>query len=160
MLDSSIKPLADTEYFKPGLASGLAVIIFTVAPRPPEGTSTLDDLYTSSALTPSEDRFSRLNERELPVPGICLPLSVSKLNEGPKPRTVIWLPSLLLRLIVTPVILCKDSARLVSGNLPISSADIASTIPEAALFISCDRAKLPLMPLTSIISTVSSKFAP
>ena len=45
------------------------------------------------------------------------------------PRTVICVPSLLTRWIETPVILCSASARFWSGNLPISSAVIASTTP-------------------------------
>ena len=59
---------------------------------------------------------------------------MTKLNSGPKPRTVIWLPSPLARDTDTPVIRCNDSARLVSGNLPISSAVIASTTPLESRF--------------------------
>ena len=140
-------PLADTEYRRPGLCSGLAVIILTVAPKPPLGFSARAVLYTSIALIPSDARFSRLYERVLPVPGICRPFKVIRLNSGPKPRTVIWLPSPLERLTDTPVIRCSDSARLVSGNLPISSAEIASTTPLASRFTSIERIKLPRIPL-------------
>ena len=87
------------------------------------------------------------------MPAIWRPLRVTILNDGPKPRTVIWLPSPLARLTETPVMRCSDSAKLVSGNLPISSAEIASTTPDMLRFKSIDLTKLPRMPLTSIISS-------
>ena len=131
----------------------------TVAPKPPLGCSPRAVLYTSNAETPSDDKFSKLYERELPVPGICRPFKVIKLKSGPKPRTVISLPSPLERLTETPVIRCKDSARFVSGNLPISSAEIASTTPDMDLFKFIERIKLPLIPLTSITSISPSVFS-
>ncbi len=57
------------------------------------------------------------------------PFSVTRLYCGPKPRTVTSAPSPLRRSIDTPVMRWSDSARLVSGNLPISSDEIASTTP-------------------------------
>src|SRR5690606_39774907 len=70
-------------------------------------------------------------------------------------RTVTRAPSPLFRSIDTPVIRCSDSARLVSGNLPMSSAEIASTTPCAFRLTSIDRCKLPLIPVTTISSTMS-----
>ena len=87
------------------------------------------------------------------MPGIWRPFKVIKLNSGPKPRTVIWLPSPFARLTDTPVIRCNDSAKLVSGNLPISSDEMASTIPEESRFISIERISEPRIPFTSITST-------
>ena len=104
------------------------MVILTVAPIPPLGISERAVLYTSTPLTLSVAMSPKSNERP-PVVGIWRLLRVTKLNSGPKPRTVILLPSPLLRSIDTPVIRCKDSARLVSGNLPMSSEVIASTTP-------------------------------
>ena len=85
--------------------------------------------------------------------GITRPFSVTILNCGPNPRTVTRLPSPFERSIETPVIRCKDSARLVSGNLPISSAEIASTTPEASRFMRVDSLILERIPVTWMTST-------
>ena len=61
-------------------------------------------------------------------------------------------PSPPERSIETPVIRCKDSAKFVSGNLPISSAEMESTTPPASLLASIARPSEPLIPRTSIIS--------
>ena len=50
-------------------------------------------------------------------------------QSGPTPRTVTLDPSPIERSIDTPLMRCNDSARLVSGNLPISSALMPSTTP-------------------------------
>ena len=144
----------------PGFCNGFAVTIFTVAPNPPVGESARAVFITSSELTPSDDKFSKLNERVKPVPAIWRPLSVTKLNDGPKPRTVIWLPSPFERLTDTPVIRCNDSAKFVSGNLPISSAEMASTTPEASRFTSIERINDPRIPFTSMISSSGSAVFP
>ena len=74
----------------------------------------------------------------------------------PKPRTVTSLPSPLERLMDTPVIRCNDSARLVSGNLPMSSAEIASTTPTEFCLMDAASVRLDFRPVTSITSTRSS----
>ncbi len=56
----------------------------------------------------------------------------------------------------TPVIRCKDSAKFVSGNLPISSAVIASTTPDDSRFIVALLAREPLIPDTLMTSILSS----
>ena len=84
--------------------------------------------------------------------GICLPLRVTILKPPPKPRTVTSEPSPFTRLIDTPEIRCRDSAKLVSGNLPISSAEIASTTPEASRFVSIALSRLPRIPVTTTSS--------
>src|SRR5690606_41837466 len=48
-------------------------------------------------------------------------------------------------------------SRLVSGNLPISSADIASTTPPASRLTSMDRCRLPRIPVTRTSSTEDRK---
>ena len=85
---------------------------------------------------PSADRFSKSNDRVAfchrgsTLPGMERPFNVTRLNSGPKPRTVTREPSLFIRSMVTPGMRWMASARLVSGNLPMSSAVMASTTPE------------------------------
>ena len=121
----------------------------------------------------SAARFAKLNERELPetpppvaVPlpnasaaGIWRPLSVTMLNCGPKPRAVTTAPSPLRRSMETPVIRCSASLRFVSGNLPMSSALIASTTPTASRLVSIEALRLPRRPVTTT-SCSSSPCAP
>ena len=59
------------------------------------------------------------------------------------------------RLIATPGIRCKDSARFVSGNLPISSAKIASIIPELSRLRAVAAFIVDNMPVTTISSIAS-----
>src|SRR5690625_2700399 len=73
------------------------------------------------------------------------------LNCGPKPRTVTCEPAPLRRLIDTPVMRCSDAARLVSGNLPMSSALIASTTPIALRLIFIDCSRLLRIPVTTTV---------
>ena len=100
--------------------------------------------------------------KDLPPPycggivGIVLPLRVTKLNSGPKPRTLTVVPSSLLLSVVTPTILDKASARFPSGNLPRSSAVIASTIPTFFLLISIASLRLDLIPVVTTSSISSS----
>jgi hypothetical protein len=81
---------------------------------------------------------------------------VTKLSSGPKPRTATLSPSTLLLSIPIPTTLASDSAKLPSGNLPKSSAVIASTIPTLFLLIPIAVSKLLLIPVTTTSSTPSS----
>ena len=74
-----------------------------------------------------------------------------------KPRIETLSPTPKSVLIDTPVIRCSASAILLSGNLPISSATIASTIRPSVRLRSAAALRLPSMPLTSITS-ISSVF--
>ena len=85
--------------------------------------------------------------------GIWRPFSSTRLNGGPKPRTVTDLPSPRSRSMDTPVMRCKDSAKLVSGKSPMSSAVMASTMPSRARFKSIEFLRLWRMPYTTISST-------
>jgi hypothetical protein len=87
--------------------------------------------------------------------GICRPLSVTMLNCGPKPRAVTVAPSPLRRSIDTPVIRCSASERFVSGNLPMSSALMASTTPIASRLVSIEALRLPRNPVTTTSSSTS-----
>lgn len=88
------------------------------------------------------------------APGIRRPLRVTVLNCGPKPRAVTCAPSPSRRSIEMPVMRCSDSARLVSGNLPMSSALIASTTPAASRLMPIDWSRLLRMPVTLTASSV------
>ena len=87
------------------------------------------------------------------------PFHIEGENAGPRPRTEISLPSPLSRVIDTPGKRCKDSATFSSGNLLISSAEIASTIPSADLFISSALFKLARIPVTTTSSIIPSDCA-
>ena len=88
--------------------------------------------------------------------GICRPLSVTRLNSGPKPRTATFEPSTFDLSIATPTSLDRDSAKFPSGNLPISSAVIASTTPTFLRLMSIASIRLDLMPVVTTSSTSSS----
>src|SRR5687768_3256045 len=61
--DWSSWPLTPALKTMPSLSSGRAVLMLTVAPIPPEAMSARAVLYTSTALTASDDRFAKLKER-------------------------------------------------------------------------------------------------
>ena len=135
-------------------SSGLGVEILMVEPTPPEGMSARPVLYTWTPATPSDARSPKSKDRVTPLcVGIWRPFKVTRLYSGPKPLTVTWLPSPRCLDIETPVILWSDSARLASGNLPNSSAEIASTTPIESRLMSIDRLRLPRMPVTTISSS-------
>ena len=152
---------------KPGRSSGRGVLMLMTEPMPPVGRLARPDLYTSTPATPSAARLpkSKLREagasQQLPRPdaGIWRPFSSTRLKSGPNPRTVTVEPSPLLRSIDTPVMRWSDSARLVSGNLPMSSAEIASTTPCDSRFTSSDARKLARMPVTTMASPSSAEAA-
>src|SRR3546814_6576513 len=56
------------------------------------------------------------------------------------------------RWIDTPGRRCSDAATFESGNLPISSEEIASTTPAALRLMSRLRCSEPRMPVTTIVS--------
>src|SRR5690606_9755176 len=137
-----------------------------VAPIPPVVIFALPVLYTSTPLTPSDAKLPKSKALEPPPPpledcadGMVRPFKVTMLLPAPKPRTDTSPPSPLLRLIDTPVLRCKDSARLVSGNLPISSALIASTTPADSRLISIARSRDARIPVTTTSSTAASPCA-
>ena len=93
--------------------------------------------------------------------GIWRPFKSTRLNSGPIPRTVIRCPSPsaprpAVRSMDTPVMRCSDSARFVSGNLPMSSATIASTTPSDVRFTSAAAVRLRRTPVVTISSMTSS----
>ena len=88
--------------------------------------------------------------------GICRPFSSTRLKSGPTPRTVTREPSPIERSMETPLMRCSDSARLVSGNLPMSSATMPSTTPCESRFSSMEDVRLPRMPVTTTSSSVRS----
>ena len=148
----------------PPRSSGRAVITFRVAPMPPVGVSAREDLYTWICEMPSDAMFAKSKARPFRSPrfevGIWRPLSSTMLKSGPTPRTVIFEPSPIERSIDTPLMRCSDSARLVSGNLPMSSATMPSTMPSALRLRFSDEAMLWRRPLTTTVCvTVASSAA-
>src|SRR3984957_1366363 len=144
LLDVSSVALAENVAFIVLKWNGRAVVMLMVEPMPPLATSARPVLYTWIPEMPSAERFSKSKERvavaaptaPLPAtpstarfPGMERPFKVTRLNSGPKPRTVTRVPSLSKRSMVTPGMRWMASARLVSGNLPMSSEVMASTIP-------------------------------
>ena len=80
------------------------------------------------------------------------------LKSGPTPRTVTFEPSPLeLRSIETPAMRCIDSARFVSGNLPMSSATMPSTTPRDVRLRFSDVSSDARMPMT--VTVVASSLA-
>ena len=146
----------------PGLSSGRAVLMLMVAPMPPVGVLARLVLNTSMPEIDSDARLAKSNARELEAldssmlaPGICRPFNSTRLKSGPTPRTVTREPSPSERSIDTPLMRCSDSARLVSGNLPMSSATMPSTMPCASRLTFIDEVRLPRMPLTCTVSSVA-----
>ena len=112
----------------------------------------------------SKDRESGTAVSFKVAPGIWRPLSITRLKSDPTPRTVTLEPSpgtpdSGVRSMETPVMRCKDSARLVSGNLPMSSATMPSETPCSARFMFADEARLLRIPTVTISSIASSSWA-
>jgi hypothetical protein len=132
----------------------------TVAPMPPVGVSARLVLYTWICEIASDARLAKSKARPFRSPrlevGIWRPLSSTMLKSGPTPRTVIFEPSPIERSIDTPEMRCSDSARLVSGNLPMSSATMPSTIPSELRFRFIDEIKLWRRPVTTTLCTAGS----
>src|SRR3546814_20632823 len=80
---------------RPGRSNGRGVRILIDEPMPPDAIAARPLLYTSTPATPSDARLAKSNERDAgalaPSPrtevGIWRPLTVTRLNSGPKPRT-------------------------------------------------------------------------
>ena len=152
-VEVSWSPLPAAVKFMPGASSGRVVRMFRVAPIPPVGTSAVPVLYTSTALMPSDARLPKSKDRPSPLlVGICRPFSSTRLKSGPKPRTVTRAPSPRSLSMDTPVIRCSDSAKLLSGKSPMSSAVIASTMPSRLRFRSIDFLRLSRIPTTTTSS--------
>ena len=126
------------------------------------GTMTAADLtdFTPEWVTPLRVPYRGYELAELPpsallskAPGIWRPLSSTMLKAGPTPRTVTPEPSPLAeRSTATPEMRCIDSARLVSGNLPMSSATMPSTKPRASrlsVSVVSSACRIPVMTTTS-----------
>ena len=141
------------------MAKGRAVLTLTVEPIPPDCCVAVEVLCTSRLRTNSAAMVSKLKARLWFSDAICRPLTSTVLNSGPKPRTVISWPSPPERSIDTPVMRCSDSARLVSGNLPMSSAEMESTTPPASRLESIARPSAPRMPRTSMTSVFVSSLS-
>ena len=123
----------------------------TVAPSDPSSRSAWEVLCTVSSLNRSEEKILKSKERVRLTPpslsgppvvvSVSMPLISTRVNCGPRPRTVISRPSPSSRVIATPGMRCSDSARFWSGNLPMSSARMvsASEAMFSLIFSACSR---------------------
>ena len=130
------------------------------APTPPDCRCAVEDLKTSTPETSSEASVSKEKARPLAWAGsvgvaICRPFNNTVLNSGPKPRTVTNSPSPPERSMDTPVMRCNDSARLVSGSLPMSWGEIASTIPSESRLMVMALSSAWRVPVTTTSATSS-----
>jgi hypothetical protein len=145
--ESSYIALADAVALKPGCVQRTGRRMLIVAPMPPVGMSARPLFKTSTAEMPSDARLPKSKDRPRPLlVGIWRPFSSTRLKSGPRPRTVIRDPSPRERSMDTPVMRCSDSARLVSGKTPMSSAVMASTTPAEFRFRSIEATRLARMP--------------
>ncbi len=112
--------------------------MLTVPAAPPSTSSAVELLLTVSWVNSSVGNMSRSTSRLVfcesvrPVDAIATgaPLSSTRVKLVPSPRIATSWPSpVVSRLIVTPGMRLNDSAMLVSGNLPMSSAKIVSVKP-------------------------------
>jgi hypothetical protein len=84
-----------------------------------------------------------------------MPSSVTRVKLGPRPRRLICWPSPFVREICTPGMRAMASARLLSGSLPTSSAEIESTKFVEARFVSSAFSRLLRKPETTTSSMTS-----
>ncbi len=83
------------------------------------------------------------------------PLSSTRVKLVPRPRIWICRPSpVISRVSVTPGMREMDSAMLLSGNLPMSSALIASMKPTALRLALAELSSDARMPVTTTVSSL------
>ena len=157
-------PSMDTCEVLASRSNGLRVRRITVPPSAPSSKSAWEDLYTSRPATISEARISKLklrvasdNTNHCAVP-TAWPFSNVRFWSGCTPRMVTPWPSPKSRSMVIPGIRDNDSATFLSGNLPISSAVMASTTlseKRLVLIFSFWLARIPRISITSVLSAPS-----
>ena len=104
----------------------------------------------------SEGYRSYSTPRLSPIPISSRPFNVVPVKSSLKPRTEIPEVRPPTRSPARPGRRANDSAIDESGNLPMSSAEIASTIDLLSCLIACARISEPRIPLTAITSTSSA----
>ena len=137
-------------------SKGRAARRSTVAPKEPSSTSADAVLRTMISLKSSEAKILKSKPRERDGPSwfphdanASMPLMRTRVNSGFKPRTLMVRPSPPSRSMATPGTRCKDSAKLLSGNLPMSSALMTSTTPLSSFFLLSAPAKAARKPVTT-----------
>jgi hypothetical protein len=113
------------------------------------------DFWTTTDPTKSGDRLRKSKVRPPPLT-ISLPLSSVFTKEGLRPRTLIVLPVPRFRVIWTPVTRWSDSAILVSGYLPMSSAAMTSLTVASLRLMFAARSSYCRKPLTTTSLSSSS----
>jgi len=142
-------------------SSGRTVRRSIVAPRPWFNWSATGDLYTSMPRRSSAGNWSKLTPRLSLVEACSRPFKVPVEKSGARPRTLIVAarPVCLSRCVERPGRREMVSATLMSGNLPISSAEIDSTI-ESAFFLMLMALSMPLrMPVTVTVCVTGASCA-
>jgi hypothetical protein len=100
----------------------------------------------------SDGYWSNSTLRLSPVLTISRPLSKVVAKSGDRPRTLITCARPATRCAAMPGRRAMDSAMLESGSLPMSSAEIASTIEVDSFLMSIARSMPPRMPVTTTVS--------
>ena len=138
-------------------SNGRAARKSTVAPKEPSSTSADAVLRTMISLNNSDAKILKSKPREREGPSwlpqeakASMPLMRTRVNSGFRPRTLMVRPSPPSRSMATPGTRCKDSAKLLSGNLPMSSALMTSTTPLSSFFLDNAPAKAARKPVTTI----------
>ena len=135
---------------------GPRVTMLTLPPTAPSSCIAIGLFQTSSADTTLESSTEKLKLRLPSVLTTFWPLTVTWLSPAPSPRTLTSLPSPASRSREMPVMRCRASPMFSSGNLPMSSALMASMIWEAMRLRLIASSMLDRMPRTTISSTGSS----
>ena len=126
-----------------------------VPPTLPSSWLATGDFQTSSAETMLESSTEKLNSRLPSVLAICWPLMVTCDRPAPRPRTLMPLPSPASRSRLMPGMRCRASPMFSSGNLPMSSAEMASMIWSASRLRANWSSMLARMPTTTTSSSTS-----
>ena len=103
-------------------------------------------------LTSSEGYWSNSTLRLSPVLTISRPLSRVVAKSGDRPRTLITWARPATRWAARPGRRAIDSAMLTSGSLPMSSAEIASTIELESRLVEIAPSMPARMPVTTTVS--------
>jgi len=121
-------PRALTEITRSRSESGRIVSMFSVPDRPWPTRLASGVLNTLSALVSSDGYWSNSTLRLLPVETCSRPLSSVLAKSPDRPRMLISVARPPTRCAARPGRRAIDSAMLLSGSLPMSSAEIASTM--------------------------------
>ena len=130
-----------------------------VPDRPCPTSAASGVLYRVTPAISSDGYWSNSTLRLSPVLTSSRPLSSVVAKSGDRPRTLITWARPATRCAAMPGSRARDSAMLTSGSLPMSSAEMASTIEVASFLMSIARSMPPRMPVTVTLSRVLASSA-